>query len=141
MSLANIAINEHCADYLFLIADDLVFFDFSFINNFEEYLKNKKIGLGYGIDKRCTKDICTHPFICVEHVKCLGYFYPPIIKNWFCDTWITKLYYNLELVYKTDIPVLENIILEKRYNIHKINQDTFNKLVDEAEIIIKEKFK
>lgn len=136
--LAQIAITEYNADYLFLIADDLIFYDFSFIDKFMDFFKDKEFGLGYGKDKRCKKDICTHPFVPSSHVKSLGYFYPKEIQNWFCDTWITALYSEnyLNLTCKTDDYVLENKVLEKRYNVHKINNDLFNTLVDDAKKII-----
>lgn len=136
--LANIAINEFNADYLFLIADDLIFFNFNFIEKFIDFFKDKKFGLGYGKDKRCRKDICTHPFVPVSHVKTLGYFYPKEIKNWYCDTWITLLYSdtNLNLTYKTDDYVLENKILEKRYDVYNVDSILLNDLVDNAKKII-----
>ena len=135
--LANIAINNYQADYLFVIADDLIFYDFTFIDKFIEYLSDKKLGLGYSIDKSCRKDICTHPFVTSNHVKYLGYFYPNYIKNWYCDTWITKLYQNFNLVCKTESFVLENKILEKRYDVYNIDQEKFDELVKDAEIILK----
>lgn len=134
--LAQIAIEEFDADYLFLIADDLKFFDFNFIDDFIDYLKDKEYGLGHGKDKKCRKDICTHPFVPVSHVKTLGYFYPKEIKNWFCDTWITTLYSQLNLRFITENDVFENQILEKRYEVFNIDFDTLMKLVYEATEII-----
>lgn len=136
--LANIAIEQYNADYLFLMADDLIFYDFSFIDKFVDFLKDKPIGLGYPIDKTCTKDICTHPFVSANHVKYLGYFYPKEIKNWYCDTWITRLYQKIGIVCKTDNFVLENKILEKRYDIYNIELELFNRLIKDSEDKIKE---
>lgn len=134
--LAEIAINEFNADYLFLIADDLIFFDFSFVDNFSDYFKDKQIGLGHCKDKKNRKDICTHPFVSANHVKYLGYFYPKEIKNWYCDTWITQLYRNLNLECKTDDFILENQNLEKRYEVYNIDKTLFNELVFTAETIL-----
>lgn len=137
--LANIAINEFEADYIFVIADDLIFYDFNFIDDFLNYFKDKNFGLGHAKDKKCRKDICTHPFVPKSHVETLGYFYPTEIKNWYCDTWITSLYSELNLRYKTDIDILENQILEKRYDIYSIDTETFDKLVGRAKDIIEKK--
>lgn len=139
--LAKIAIDEYNADYLFLIADDLIFFDFSFIDKFIDFFTDKEYGLGYGKDKRCRKDICTHPFVPSSHFKSLGYFYPKEIKNWYCDTWITELYSKnaLNLTCKTDDYVLENQVLEKRYDVYNIDSKLLYTLVDIAKKIIYDK--
>lgn len=137
--LANIAINEYNADYLFLIADDLEFFTLECIEEFLYWFKDKEYGLCHPRDKRSLADICTHPFVSVSHVKTLGYFYPNEIKNWYSDTWINQLYNNLDLVYKTQYYILRNTILDKRYNIHKICPSKFNKYVKQAQKVIEEK--
>jgi hypothetical protein len=137
--LANIAINEYGADYLFLIADDLEFYSLDCIDDFISWFGDKNYGLCHSRDKTNLADICTHPFVSSNHVKTLGYFYPNEIKNWYSDTWITQLYNNLGLVYKTQDYILRNTILDKRYTIHKICPSKFKKYVGESQKIIEEK--
>lgn len=137
--LANIAINEYQADYIFVMADDLEFITMDFIDLFVDYLKDKKIGLGHSKDLTNSAGICTHPFVTANHVKYLGYFYPKEIKNWFCDDWITRLYSNLNLTYVTKDYVLKNVLLCKRYNPYHLQGNMLENLVSKAENILKNK--
>ena len=137
--LADIAINEYQADYIFVMADDLEFITMYFIDLFVDYLKDKKIGLGHCKDLTNAAGICTHPFVTANHVKYLGYFYPKEIKNWFCDDWITKLYNNLNLTCVTKDYVLKNVLICQRYIPYHLQGNMFQNLVSTAENILKEK--
>jgi len=136
--LANVAINDYGADYLFLIADDLEFYSLDCVEEFIDWFADKKHGLCHPRDKTNLADICTHPFVSSSHVKTLGYFYPNEIKNWYSDTWINQLYNNLGLVYKTNDYILRNTIVDKRYTIHKICPSKFNKYVNQSQKVIEE---
>ena len=137
--LAHIAINNYNAEYLYLIADDLIFYKFDYINIFIKYLnENNNIGLGW-TDDVLIKRICTHPFVNKKHVQILGYFYPKEIKNWFCDDWITNLYKKINKIIRTSDNVLHNTIYAqnaKRYDIYPINITYLDNLVMNAYNII-----
>jgi hypothetical protein len=149
--LANTAINQYDAEFLYLTADDLFFYTLDYINVFIHYIKNNNnLGLGQPVDKTNIGfthqnpidqqyGICTHPFIHVNHVKYLGYFIPPKIKNWFCDNWITWLYRKLEKIIITQTFVIENKIFDKRYVPVKINADDLHNYLIDALNILKNK--
>ena len=37
--------------------------------------------------------IQTQSFVSRKHMEIFGFYFPKEIKNWFCDDWITKIYY------------------------------------------------
>lgn len=128
--LSNVAIQNYNAEYLYVFADDLDVYQLDFITDFINYFKeNNNLCLGWGIDKGNTR-ICTHPFVNKKHVEILGYFYPPSIKNWFCDDWITKLYTKLGKVIKSKEFVIENEARSPRYDIVNIDKNILEELVD-----------
>lgn len=133
--LANLAINEYNAEYLFVFADDLKIFEIDYINTFIDYFKkNDLLCLGWAIDES-NQVIATHPFVHKKHVELLGYFYPKEIKNWRCDNWISYVYDRLGKIVKTDKPVFTNTLLAvdvKRYDIVIMEDDELNNLVNFA---------
>lgn len=137
--LANTAIQEYNAEYLYIFADDLNVFKLDFIDTFIDYFKqHENIALGWGIDDN-NPYMCTHPFLSKRHVEIFGYFYPPSIKNWSCDVWAEKLYEKLNRISKTDTAVIKNTIVagelsedKKRYDIVDIDKDKLNKMIDDA---------
>jgi hypothetical protein len=142
--LANTAINEYNAEYLFLAADDLYFHKLDFLNDFVTYIKsNNNLALGQPIDKTNISfkhgdeynqkvGICTHPFIHKNHVNYLGYLIPPQIKNWYCDNWITMIYRSIGKVITSNDYVIENKIYDKRYEIHNVHPNELNELIIQA---------
>ena len=36
--------------------------------------------------------ILTHDFVHVTHWRIFGYYYPPVLDNWWIDDWITRVY-------------------------------------------------
>lgn len=142
--LANTAIIQFDAEFLHLVADDLYIYNLDYIDVFSKFIKsNNNIGLGQPVDKTSIKfnhesafdrqfGICTHPFVHVNHVKYLGYFIPPQIKNWFCDNWITQVYRKLNKFLVTCNYVIENKIDSGRYDISIVKKEDLNKFVDDA---------
>ena len=131
--LANIAIKDYNADYIYVFADDLEVYDLNFIEtDFIPYFeKNGNICLGWGLDET-NLHLCTHPFVSKYHVKHLGYFYPSDIKNWNCDDWIHQVYEKLNKVIKTEKGVIKNVIDTKeikRYDISILKKEKLNELV------------
>lgn len=121
--LADIAIRDYSADYIYVFADDLEVYDLNFIEtDFIPYFKeNGDLCLGWGIDENW-KDICTHPFSSKKHVDRLGYFYPPSIKNVGCDDWIQRLYEKLKKIKRTKKSVIKNIIGANDTNRYEISR-------------------
>ena len=137
--LADIAIKQYDAEYLYVFADDLNVYELDYINTFIDWFKkHENLGLGWGIDEGNHR-ICTHPFLSKKHVNMLGYFYPSAIKNWYCDDWVTLLYEKLNRIVKSDKPVIKNAIVAtdtKRYNIVNIEKDKLDNLVNDAAQIL-----
>ena len=67
--------------------------------------KHKGVGLtgplDYGRIKHGSKEslpggsrfIQTQSFVSRKHMEIFGFYFPEEIKNWFCDDWMTKVYY------------------------------------------------
>lgn len=142
--LANTAIIQYDAEFIYLTADDLYFYTLDYINVFVDYIKNNNnFGLGQPVDKTNIGfkhnnpidqhyGICTHPFIHKNHIKYLGYLIPPKIKNWFCDNWITNVYRRFGKIIMTQIPVIENKIFLKRYDVSMVDQENLNKFIKDS---------
>jgi len=135
--LANIAIKEYNAEYIYVYADDLIVYQLDYIRDFVSWFKaNKNLGLGWGVDQT-NENICTHPFVHKTHVESLGFFYPSTIKNWYCDDWVTQVYQRLNRVTKSNGPVIRNAIDAtdvKRYDIVNVEKEKLNELVNDAAI-------
>jgi len=133
--LADIAIKQYDAEYLYVFADDLKVYELDYINKFIEWFKqHDNLSLGWGIDEGNHR-ICTHPFLSKNHVNYLGYFYPSTIKNWYCDDWVTSVYEKLNRVVKSDKSVIHNAIIAtdvNRYNIVNIEKEKMDQLVNDA---------
>lgn len=141
--LANIALKDYDADYIYVFADDLEVYDLNFIEtDFIPYFKkNGGLCLGWGIDES-NLNLCTHPFVSKHHVQRLGHFYPSAIKNWYCDNWIQYTYEKLDKIVKTKKSVIKNVIgaeEKKRYDISMVKEDKLNELVSISVEILKEK--
>jgi hypothetical protein len=138
--LADTAINEYGAEYLYVFADDLKIYQLDYIDKFIQYFKTKNnICLGWGIDEGNHR-ICTHPLVHKKHVELLGYFYPKEIKNWFCDDWITEVYTKLNKIVKSDDSVFQNTMTaqeSKRYEIVNIERNKLDELVGFAVDILR----
>ena len=58
----------------------------------ESLIKNKNIGYSAGWSNNDL--IPTQFLIHKKHLEIFGWIYPPLIKNWFCDNWMSDLYGN-----------------------------------------------
>ena len=99
------AYNDGC-EYFFQSGDDIKFLKKGWVNECIKQLeRNNNIGLTgpldigrimHGSDESKpggSRFIQTQSFVSRKHYEIFGYYFPPEIKNWFCDDWITKVYY------------------------------------------------
>ena len=98
------AYNDYC-DYFFQCGDDIEFLTKDWIDDSIKILnENNEIGLTGPLDLgRLNIDyehrpggkrfIQTQTFVSRKHMEIFGFFFPEEIKNWYCDDWITKIYY------------------------------------------------
>jgi len=133
--LANSAINDFEADYLYIYADDLVVYSLQHIPTFIDYFKkNNNLCLGWGLDEGASHT-CSHPFVHKNHINIFNYFYPREIINWHCDDWIRDLYTKLDRIVKTDSFVIANQI-GVRYNQHYIPPHQLAEIVNKTYDVI-----
>lgn len=114
--------------YFFQCGDDILFETKGWVHQSVEALKkHNNIGLTGPIDNGRFVDgnpvfkpggsrfIHTQAFVSRKHMEIFGTFFPEQIKNWFCDDWITKVYYpNHFYILKHS---LKNVGGEPRYNV------------------------
>ena len=127
----NRAFVQACTDgcrYFFQCGDDISFETKGWVHDSVEQLKaNNNIGLTGPIDNgRFVNDdpifkpggdrfVHTQAFVSIRHMEIFGTFFPEHIKNWFCDDWITRVYYP-DHFYTID-HYLKNIGGDPRYDV------------------------
>jgi len=84
------AYNDHC-DYFLQCGDDIVFKTPNIIDDCIRMLKmHNNLGLTGPI---CDNpNILTQTFVSRKHMEIFNFYFPPQIKNWFCDDWINFVY-------------------------------------------------
>ncbi len=104
------AYDDGC-EYFFQCGDDIVFQEHGWTKNSIAKLNHKhNIGLTgpLDIDRWNTGAHCrpggprfiqTQSFVSRRHMEIFGFYFPPQIKNWYCDDWMTQVYYP-ELFYQ-----------------------------------------
>ena len=114
--------------YFFQCGDDIMFETKGWVHQSVEALKkHNNVGLTGPIDNGRfvngnpifmpggARFIHTQAFVSRKHMEIFGTFFPEQIKNWFCDDWITKVYYpNHFYILKC---YLKNVGGEPRYNV------------------------
>ena len=98
------AYNDGC-DYFYQCGDDVQFINPNWIDeSINKLNSNNQIGLTGPLDLgRFNSGILfqlggerflqTQSFVSRKHMDIFGYFFPEEIRNWYCDDWITKVYY------------------------------------------------
>jgi hypothetical protein len=92
-TLGHIAVKQNY-EYLMVLGDDIsmptneIWLEV-FINKLKE---NNNIGFSAGWSNN--DQIPTQFVIHKKHLEIFGWIYPPLIKNWFCDNWMSDLYGN-----------------------------------------------
>jgi len=86
------AYQEGC-DYFYQCGDDIQFLNKGWVS---QSIKLLRLYNGYGVTgplDKMQKRIHTQSFVSRKHYELFNFYYPPEIINWFCDDWITKVYY------------------------------------------------
>jgi len=99
------AFDDGC-DYFFQSGDDIVFRSNGWVSNsIKELQKRDGVGLTGPLDYdriHCgskeslpggSRFIQTQSFVSRKHMEIFGFYFPEEIKNWFCDDWMTKVYF------------------------------------------------
>ena len=135
------AYHDKC-DYFYQCGDDILLQSKNWVTNSIEILKkNNNIGLTGPLDigriqvggensaPGGDRFIQTQSFVSRKHMELFGYFFPEEIKNWYCDDWITKVYYP-KYYYQIENSIL-NIGGPPRYEV--VDKCPWEKLVKEGQ--------
>ena len=96
------AYDDGC-DYFYQCGDDIEFLDENWANACVDIMKyHNDSGVTGPIDwgrelfnkenGGNSKFLLTQTFVSRKHMEIFGFYFPPEIKNWFCDDWITYVY-------------------------------------------------
>jgi hypothetical protein len=108
--------------YYFQCGDDIEFQTKGWVNDCLKVMKSKNdVGLVGPINNN--PRILTQSFVSRNHMELFGYYFPPEIKNWFCDDWINEVYRRLNAFYPLQNHKCENLGGNPRYDIN--NDPTF----------------
>lgn len=122
-----IAFDNNC-DYFLQCGDDIEFLNKNWMNkSIKTLIKHNNFGLTGPMDYdrlRTGKNswpggprfIQTQNIVSRKHMKLFNFFFPPQIKNWYCDDWITKIYYETQHFYIIK-KYIRNIGGAPRYNV------------------------
>ena len=113
------AYNDGC-DYFYQCGDDVQFLTKNWVNIAIKLLKkHNDIGVTGPLDAgrlNCAKFILTQTFVSRKHMEIINNYFPPEIINWFCDDWITYLYYK-QHIYIMNGYFIQNIGGKPRYDV------------------------
>ena len=101
-------------DYFYQCGDDIMFQNIDWLSECIEQLKKQKdIGICGPISPPNYR-ILTQTLVSRKHWEIFGCYFPPQIKNWWCDDWINYVYYP-NYIKKLNHLVAENKGGEPRY--------------------------
>ena len=92
--LFDIAYNEGC-NYFYQCGDDIMFKNKGWLLPCINILqKHGNIGVSGPLQRvpQLSRTILTQSLVSRKHKEIFGYYFPPEIKNWHCDDWITQVY-------------------------------------------------
>ena len=91
--LFNCAYQDKC-DYYLQCGDDIIFSTKGWL---DDCIRAQKLHDNIGVTGMIDKMNCfvlTQSFVSYKHMQIFGFYFPPTIKNWFCDDWINTVYYS-----------------------------------------------
>jgi len=119
--LFDFALDDGC-DYFFQCGDDVRFETKGWTNDCINVLDSTN-GVGLVGPINNNPRILTQSFVSRKHKELFGYYFPPDIKNWFCDDWINEVYKKIGHFYPLRQHVCVNLGGKPRYDIN--NDSTF----------------
>ena len=131
------AYDEGC-DYFVQIGDDIKFKTNNWLFDCVSTIQNKNnIGMAGPVSNNTR--ILTQSVVSRKHMEIFNYYFPPSIKNWFCDDWLNEVYNSKNMLYVLNYHYCENAGGEPRYNIN--NDADFNKNIRHNFNVLKDKSK
>jgi len=109
-------------DYFYQCGDDIYFNNKDWLVECIDQLKKQKdIGICGPINPPNYR-ILTQTLVSRKHWEIFGFYFPPQIKNWWCDDWINYVYYPNYIV-KINHLIAENKGGEPRYLRANVNEN------------------
>jgi len=117
------AIADNC-DYFVQCGDDIEFTTADWMKDAADILDTHG-GIGVTGPLNNNHRILTQTIVTQKHKELFGYYFPPEIKNWFCDDWINEVYQPLQYFFPMRQHYCANVGGEPRYVINngQCNQD------------------
>lgn len=104
-------------EYFYQSGDDIDFKTQNWINDsINALIKNNNIGVSGPNNVGVTNTTLTQAMVSRKHMDIFGYFFPPSIINWYCDNWISEVYYPKH-AFKLNQHYAPNVGGKERYNI------------------------
>ena len=104
-------------DYFVQCGDDIEFHSKGWLSDAITILKNSN-NIGVAGPLNNNPRILTQSIVSRKHYDLFGYYFPPEIKNWFCDDWINLVYRELKFFYPMKQHFCANIGGQPRYVIN-----------------------
>ena len=111
-------------DYFFQIGDDIDILTSDWDHIFITSLQNNGNFGVVGPRDLGNNFILTQSFVHKTHYKIFGYYFPPSIKNWFCDDWMHGVYKPFFLKKIDSILIRNSTIYTPRYEVFKLDWKT-----------------
>ena len=81
-------------DYFYQSGDDIDFRTQNWINDsINALMNNNNIGVSGPNNVGVNNTTLTQAMVSRKHMEIFGYFFPSSIINWYCDNWISEVYY------------------------------------------------
>lgn len=142
------AYDDKC-DYFYQCGDDINFLAKNWTTTCIERLKKQNnIGLTGPFDTNRSerfgndaniggkKFIQTQSFVSKKHFEIFGFFFPEEIKNWYCDDWITYVYYPKHFIYMQNSKIRNSGDIKPRYVIEYYKRKNIIELIKKHRVIL-----
>lgn len=114
-------------DYFYQCGDDIEFKTNNWVEDSINILKNNNdLGVSGPNNVEISNPILTQAMVSRKHYEIFGFLFPEQIENWYCDNWISEVYYP-NYFYKLNQHYSPNLGGKERYDIQK---DKTNYLIE-----------
>ena len=115
-------------DYFYQCGDDIEFKTNNWINDSIQILiDNDNIGVSGPNNVNINDTILTQAMVSRKHMEIFNYLFPPSIINWYCDNWLSEVYYP-KYSFKLNQHFAPNLGGKERYNIERDKTDYLREL-------------
>jgi len=116
---------DNGCEYFIQIGDDIIFKTKNWAKDCIQILQNRN-NIGVSGPLCNNPRIITQSVVSRKHMEIFHYYFPPGIRNWFCDDWINEVYACKRMLYVLKNHTCENAGGEPRYHINNNTKFTEN---------------